>query len=130
MIGFYFSPQLKDTESSFLDYLAAVQIFFPYLMVSKIIKVKVVGICISWLMQPHLRERFGIFYRDEYNINCSNYTFLEQLPNLYILIKVTLLWSSKERWIADARKIVFRMQLYWEIKWKLPLKMKILLQIL
>lgn len=46
MIGFYFSPQLKDTESSFLDYLAAFQMLFFFLfllLVSKIIKVKVVG---------------------------------------------------------------------------------------
>lgn len=31
MIGFYFSPQLKDTESSFLDYLAAFQMFSFFL---------------------------------------------------------------------------------------------------
>lgn len=67
------------------------------------------------------------FYRDEYNINCSNYTFLEQLPNLHILIKVTLLQWSKERQLADARKIIYKMQLYPGIKRKLPLEMKVVL---
>lgn len=35
-------------------------------------------------------------FLQRYNINCSNYTFPEQLPNLHILIKVTLLHDQKD----------------------------------
>lgn len=134
MIGFYFSPQPKDTESFFLDYLAAFQMFFFFFFFLMLFngfqnhKSESSGICISWLMQPHLCERFGIFYRDEYNINCSSYTFLEQLPNLHILNKVTLLQWSKGRWLADARKIIYKMKLYPGIKRKLSIKVKVVLK--
>ena len=70
MIGFYFSPQLKDTESHFLSHLAAFQFFFSCSMVSKIIKVKVVGYVFFGLCHlPCLTELE--FYEDENNSNCS-----------------------------------------------------------
>lgn len=71
MIGFYFSPQLiKDTESHFLSCLAAFPFFFSYLMVSKIIKVEVVGYVFLGLCHlPCLTELE--FYEDENSINCS-----------------------------------------------------------
>lgn len=43
MIGLRFPPQLRDTETPFLFYLAAFHVFPSYLMASKIIEVKVVG---------------------------------------------------------------------------------------
>ena len=70
MIGFYFSPQLKDTESHFLSYLAIFQFFFSYSMVAKIIKVKVVGYVFFGLCHlPCLTELE--FYEDENSISCS-----------------------------------------------------------
>ena len=129
-LGFIFLLSLKTQSPLFLTtWLHFRCSFFLFLLFNGFQnhKSESSGICISWLMQPHLCERFGIFYRDEYNISCSNYTFLEQLPNLHILIKVTLLQWSKERWLADARKIIFKMQLYPRIKRKLPLEMKVVL---
>lgn len=133
-LGFIFLPSLKTQSPFFLTtwlHFKCSFSFFFFLMLFNGFqnhKSESSGKCISWLMQPHLCERFGIFYRDEYNINCSSYTFLEQLPNLHILNKVTLLQWSKGRWLADARKIIYKMKLYPGIKRKLSIKVKVVLK--